>query len=112
MNRHEDQKQSTRENGKISNEKDFSFENSNWKQQKPNSKTSYHLSKDDQKAIKEYLNLGGDITDLLSRKFSIKRSRKAEEELKLKLKLAELEIFELKSTLLSIETKAREEKKK
>ena len=47
-----------------------------------------HLSKDDQKAIKEYLNLGGDISELLSRKFSLKRSRKTEEELKMKLKLA------------------------
>jgi hypothetical protein len=76
------------------------------------SKSSYHLSKDDQKAIKEYLNLGGDITELLSRKFSLKRSRKTEEELKLKLKLARQEIFELKGTLMAIEGKTREQNQK
>jgi hypothetical protein len=31
-----------------------------------------HLAKDDQKAIKDFLNLGGDISELLSRKFSLK----------------------------------------
>jgi hypothetical protein len=31
-----------------------------------------HLGKEDQKAIKEFLNLGGDIGELLSRKFSLK----------------------------------------
>ena len=75
-------------------------------------KTSYHLSKDDQKAIKEYLNLGGDITELLSRKFSLKRSKKSEEEMKLKLKLDKQEISELKGTLNVIENKTREQNQK
>jgi hypothetical protein len=60
-----------------------------------------HLGKDDQKAIRDFLNLGGDISDLLSRKFSLDKSRK------LKLNLAKQEISELKATLAMIENKTR-----
>lgn len=79
---------------------------------KPVETKPMHLTKDDQKAIKEYLNLGGDISELLSRKFSLKRSRKTEEELKLKLRLAQQEIQELKKTLMVVESQARENNEK
>ena len=70
-------------------------------------KNFIHFAKGDHEAIKKYVNLGGDITELLSKRFSLKRSRKVEEELKLKLKLAEKEILELKATISVIESKTK-----
>lgn len=49
------------------------------------------------------------MTELISKRFSIERTKRLEEEYKLKLKLAEQEIRELKDTLRVVEGSLKEE---
>ncbi|CAI2366782.1 unnamed protein product [Moneuplotes crassus] len=59
---------------------------------KPKNK-SFELCRDDLKAIREFLSMGGDLRDLISSKLSYKKTKKLEDEYKRKANSAFKEIF-------------------